>query len=388
MKALYLDWPSFGGEFIKEAFIHAGVALDVEPFLWQGKNIRKDEQLTMAVTKKIIQNGYDFVFTNNYFPIVAMACLACRTLYFSWIYDSPHIVLFSKTISFPTNRIFVFDRQVITEILACYPTDMPKPNLYHLPLAGAPDYYKKVISSNFFSEKYQISFVGSTYKDNMFLKLDSLDTVEKENIMSLIKEQQQTGYHKIIENKLTKQQVGNLEKCVEIVPHPDGFESVAWVYANYFLYRELTSIERTTILKKLSNQYEVNLFTKDKKQDHNNIIWRKSQDYYKESPNIFKNSDININITLRSIGTGIPLRCFDILSCEGFLITNRQEELEECFRLEKEIITYDSQEELVDKVNYYMIHESERKKIAEQGFRSIMRQHTYKDRISKMLKEL
>ena len=45
-------------------------------------------------------------------------------------------------------------------------------------------------------------------------------------------------------------------------------------------------------------------------------------------PKIFKCSKINLNMTLRSIKSGIPQRAFDIMGCGGFLMSNYQPELQ------------------------------------------------------------
>ena len=37
---------------------------------------------------------------------------------------------------------------------------------------------------------------------------------------------------------------------------------------------------------------------------------------------MFANSKVNLNITLRNIKTGIPLRALDIMGAGGFLLTN------------------------------------------------------------------
>lgn len=52
-------------------------------------------------------------------------------------------------------------------------------------------------------------------------------------------------------------------------------------------------------------------------------------DYMKEMPVMFANSKVNLNITLRNIRTGIPLRALDIMGAGGFLLTNYCYELSE-----------------------------------------------------------
>lgn len=47
-------------------------------------------------------------------------------------------------------------------------------------------------------------------------------------------------------------------------------------------------------------------------------------DYYEVMPHVFKQSKINLNITLRSIQSGMPLRAWDIMGAGGFLLSNYQ----------------------------------------------------------------
>ena len=88
-------------------------------------------------------------------------------------------------------------------------------------------------------------------------------------------------------------------------------------------------------------------------------------------PKAFKCSKVNLNISLKTIRTGIPLRVLDILASGGFVISNFQEELAEYFRLGEEIITYGDIEELYYLVNYYLQHEEERKEIADRGLQRV-----------------
>ncbi|MCR4806605.1 MAG: DUF3880 domain-containing protein [Lachnospiraceae bacterium] len=86
-----------------------------------------------------------------------------------------------------------------------------------------------------------------------------------------------------------------------------------------------------------------------------------------EMPKIFNLSRINLNMTMRPIEKGLPLRCFDILGCGGFLMTNYQEELDDMFVIGRDLEAYSSLEELIDKCAYYLTHEEERAAIARRG---------------------
>lgn len=63
----------------------------------------------------------------------------------------------------------------------------------------------------------------------------------------------------------------------------------------------------------------------------NNVNNRGYIDYYSQMPKAFYNAKINLNISLKIIQSGIPLRVLDVLACKGFLITNYQAEIMEYF---------------------------------------------------------
>ena len=77
-------------------------------------------------------------------------------------------------------------------------------------------------------------------------------------------------------------------------------------------------------------------------------------------PLIFHYSKINLNITSKSIRSGLPLRIFDILGCGGFLLTNYQPELSNYFTPGYDLVCYSSEDELLEKTEYYLSHEKER----------------------------
>lgn len=84
-------------------------------------------------------------------------------------------------------------------------------------------------------------------------------------------------------------------------------------------------------LSLLGSRYKVNLYSGDKDVDIKGINQCGYVDYYSQMPAAFSQAKVNVNISLKTIRTGIPLRVLDILSCGGFLITNFQEELLEYF---------------------------------------------------------
>ena len=96
--------------------------------------------------------------------------------------------------------------------------------------------------------------------------------------------------------------------------------------------------------------------------------------YYSQMPKVFALSKVNLNISLRSIRAGIPLRVLDVLACGGFLLTNYQLDMQMYFEEGKNIVTFNNLLEMKEKAEYYLSHENERKKIALEG-REIVKEH-------------
>ena len=92
---------------------------------------------------------------------------------------------------------------------------------------------------------------------------------------------------------------------------------------------------------------------------------------------IFHNSKINLNITLRSIKSGIPLRCLEIMACGGFLLTNFQSDFLRHFIPDEDFVFYESKEDLLQKIDYYLSHDAERTAIARSGYEKVSRHHNY-----------
>ena len=101
-------------------------------------------------------------------------------------------------------------------------------------------------------------------------------------------------------------------------------------------------------------------------------------------PQVFKDSKINLNPSLRIIRSGISLRCMDILGCGGFLLSSYQPELAEYFTMDEEVVLYDSMEDAVAKTEFYLKHGDLRKSIAQRGYEKVKAEFNYPKQLQKM----
>ena len=67
------------------------------------------------------------------------------------------------------------------------------------------------------------------------------------------------------------------------------------------------------------------------------------------------------------------------------MITNYQSELPEYFEPGTDLEVYGSEEELLEKIQYYLEHEEKRAEIAKNGYQKVKQEHTVQKRVSKIL---
>lgn len=95
---------------------------------------------------------------------------------------------------------------------------------------------------------------------------------------------------------------------------------------------------------------------------------------------------INIGLVRRANRDGHAMRSFEIPACGGFMLAERTAEHLEFFTEGKEAEFFGSDEEMLDKIRYYLKHENERERIAKAGHLKVINgNHTYRDRLLDIL---
>jgi spore maturation protein CgeB len=99
---------------------------------------------------------------------------------------------------------------------------------------------------------------------------------------------------------------------------------------------------------------------------------------------IFSSSRINLNFTEASQGgePQIKGRTFEVPACGGFLLTGEAEDLESYFDLGREVVVFRDAAELRELTRYYLMHDSERRRIARAGYLRTVAEHTYHRRFA------
>ena len=117
-------------------------------------------------------------------------------------------------------------------------------------------------------------------------------------------------------------------------------------------------MERTRLLTAIGERFpnQLKLFTLNKDTKIPHVRNMGATDYYAEMPYVFANSKINLNITLKSIQSGIPLRAMDIMGAGGFLLTNFQADFLDYFTPEEDFVYYNDTEDLLNKIEIGRAH--------------------------------
>ncbi|HXG84623.1 MAG TPA: glycosyltransferase [Pyrinomonadaceae bacterium] len=89
----------------------------------------------------------------------------------------------------------------------------------------------------------------------------------------------------------------------------------------------------------------------------------------------------HIDISPRSASN---MRLFEATGVGACLLTDWKENLIELFEPEREVLTYRSAEECVEKVGYILEHEDERRAVAAAGQRRTLREHTFDNRAAQI----
>lgn len=332
------------------------------------------------------QDTYSFVFSINFFPSVSDVCNIWGIPYLCLIVDSPVLELFSTSLANPCNKIFLFDRQLYNDFHHINP-DV----IFHIPLATnvRDNYATATMASAADRARFSsdISFIGSLYSEKCLYNQITLPEKMRGYVDGLIEAQLLVYGYNFIEECVTPELIEAFCKVrPELINFPDSMKvDTKAVIAQHIISVKVAEQERLRYLKVLSEHFNVDLYTGSDTSSMPLIHNRGFAKTNTEMPIIFHQSKINLNLTAKSIRSGLSLRIFDVLGCEGFLITNYQAELPEHFNIGEDLEAYTSLDDLMGKCEYYLLHDKERQEIAHNGFEKVKKYHTYDIRLTQML---
>lgn len=373
-------------------------------------------EFTSRFSRFLEDHPADCVFSVDFFPYISEVCEIVHLRYISWTVDAPVFELYSDSIRNSWNRTFLFDKVQYQEIAPLNPG-----HVFYMPLAGNPDRAKALLRERGQfggrpgpAADSDITFIGSLYSEkNPFRKIRKLPERTAGFLDGILRAQELVYGYFFLEELLDEETVGQCKShCEDFFTQPSSPAlSDRRILAELYLGSEVTARERTHLLAALAGKHTVALYTGSDVsglpvRSEDSSVGKQSEgkqntaagispragirvlghaDSLREMPLIFHDARINLNPTMRSIQSGVPLRVFDVLSAGGFLLTNYQPEIPELFTPGEELAVYGSPEELLQETDYYLQHEKERKEIAHAGQERIRSGATYVIRLSKLL---
>ncbi len=388
MKIVLYSWGCNSDNGLKQSLLELGH----EVLIYDHKCVHYSKDLKMArgLINLIHEGAADAVISYDYFPIISMVCNTAGIIYYSWVYDCPHYTLFAKTAFYDCNRIGCFDKALVERL-----NGLGINTVFHLPLGV--DWSDKEAKEDG-AYKCDVSFLGSLYTDkyNYFDTLDADELFVKkankcideqcfdyknDHMSSFFQNSSGEADHSILN------EIKNILINRGLMPGEEYIEDTEYIFASSFLDKKVTVQERKNLLERIAGQsYDFRLYTGSDLTGSPALkaYSRGYADYSKTMPKIFRSSRININISLRSIKTGIPLRVLDIMGCGGFLLSNYQKELAESFIEGEEVVMFYDLDDCLEKISYYLQHEDERSRIARAGHKAVRERFNRK----KLLKDL
>jgi hypothetical protein len=115
-------------------------------------------------------------------------------------------------------------------------------------------------------------------------------------------------------------------------------------------------------------------------------VWAGREVYMREFADVIGGTKVFIgqDADLLSRGRYLSNRSLAVPGCGGFYLCRRTPGIEDAFRVGEEVAVFDTDDEMVEKVRYYLGNENERRRIALAGQRRVLADYTYETQIGKI----
>lgn len=344
-----------------------------------------DETSLIRLREKLLKEKFDFAVGYDFIPELALILYENKCIYASWVFDCPMMSLYHPYAKLSTNRIFVFDRIQYDRVKR-----IGVEYIYHLPLGANMDRIDSIELSDEDEIKYSsdISFVGNMYTENNYDAMyNVLGSEDRKHFDDYLLDITKTlGNNSDIYNYLTDEDISLIKSKLTKASINDIFDvDDNFFYTNQFLVRKAANEDRVKLLNELAKHFKVDLYAGASYDSRLLVDNKGGVSYDSDCNKVFYFSKININITNRSIESGVPQRIYDCLGSGGFVMTNYQKELEDEFIIGEDLVVYDSIEDLVRKAYYYLKHDKERLTITLNGHKKVRNKYNYRERMKTLI---
>ncbi len=347
-------------------------------YVFKDDNMYEDTEYEELLARTIKKLGIDVVITTNFYPVAARVCNDNSIKYLTWSYDTPINVLPCDEMKYETNYIFLFDKSEVKHF-----KEMGYGRVYHMTLAVNTDKYQQLIPDDRY--KNDIAFLGKLYRSKLPIIKDGLSKEMVQYIDGLVALQNNIYDKYVVNDYITDSIISEINRQYEVIGRKIHLNKSQ---LSYSIAEFVTYTDRITLLQLLGKRHDTHLYTYDIGDTETaflkDVTIHGPLDYQTQMPVLFKSAKINLNCSLRAAQSAIPLRALDVMGCGAFLLSNSQPELEEWFTDGKDLALFHSYEEALDKADYYLQHDDERKRIAISGFENVKKNFRYDMKLKQM----
>lgn len=355
-------------------------------FLYEKKprNFYYDPVSKKELLQIIREKEIDVLFTLQFFPILSNLCSKLDIPYICWCYNDPvNSLLLSESIFHSCNYIFHTDSQWVIRLQR-----LGMQQIAYLPWGCPGVHTKTAVSSpsDFFTD---IACMDTTQPDAAlyYKKLMNAADERTRGFLDGIFHAQRTIYgFNFMENILSEAILQTMQECFPFSVHKENIGTLEELYAFRILYPIITRQELNGVLALLNKQTDLKttLYTAAPHTALSNIT-QKSCPPAEQTASCFQNSKINLLVTPREIQNGVPVQAMDIMGAGGFLLTNHQNDFPDLFEPGTDYVYYESEEDMLQKVTYYLAHDDERNAIAAHAHQKLQKEHIFSLRIQQMI---
>lgn len=385
MKVLFYTSTELGEDNILWGLIELGI--DTE----KSKLVVEPEEIVPGQVEAVAAESgeYDLVISRNFYLNVAEGCHISGVPYIAWCYDSPVMNLYSKEALYPEVYVFAFDRNHMRRL-----KDMGLSHVYYQPLAANMVKAEMVSITEADLREFacDVSFVGGMYKSTMYERfIKGVPESISGECENLFERHLCRWDGSTIFSELSDEAIEAFFKRVDKTDRERLNIDNRYLTEMLVLVNELTSRERFETINRIGKRYNMVLNTRRPEEVKGMLNADVRPPLDQLSDKLFKTyaaAKINLNITMRSIESGVPQRVFDIMSVGGCVFSNYQEEAAELFEQDKEIVLYRSLDELMDKIDYYIKHEKDRLSLCINGYKRVKECYNYPNALKNMIEKV
>lgn len=182
-----------------------------------------------------------------------------------------------------------------------------------------------------------ISYVGNLYStESGCLDMEGIPEYAKGYISGIEEAQIRVYGYNFVKEMISDEMARDIQQKTGLRLGDMYFDNPVQRVAD-LINQEITQKERIQIIKKLSENHRIHLYTDSHYEEMGNIKLCSAVNSQRDMAFLFQKSRINLNITSKTIEAGIPQKVLDILACGGFCISNYQTETAEFLKTAKSL---------------------------------------------------